>query len=300
MTDNNEIWIEELGYIPKELLLDRLGVEKIILNDDYNFDTFVAGESNKAALSAAKYAAEFPGGSNNPLMIYGMPGLGKTHLLNAVALYIEEHDPNLEVLFISGDDLSIKLYDEIRYGTVISFLRKLELCDVLIVDDIQYFMGGRDALQETFFEIIEDLYKMHKQIIISATDAAVELMRLDIRLKMRLPTCVIAEIDLPEFEIKKAGLLDFANMHGLEMTREMNEIIDYIANMPDECVVGVKTALSKLLRYTRLDGVPVTLDYARFLFEPRSFDDWDIYDNVDTVDTVEAIREDERPFNPWR
>lgn len=296
MTDNNEIWIEGLGYIPKGLLLDRPGIEKIRLNEDYNFDTFVAGESNKDALSAAKYAAEFPGGSYNPLLIYGESGLGKTHLLHAIALYITEHDPDLKVLYISGEEFSVKLHDEIRYGTIDSFLMIIQLYDVLIVDDIQHFMG-MDAAQETFLDIVEDLVKENKQVIITGTNVPIELMGLDIRLKERFPTCVTSEIHLPEFEIIKTGLITYANKRGLEMTHDMNDVIDYIANLPDNCVVGAQVALIRLLTYAHLDGKPVTLDYARSLFEPILLEELEIDDNVDTV---ESIREDVLSDNPWR
>ena len=185
-------------YIQNELPFFGFDIRRPELNMDHSFDTFVTGESNRDAFSAVKTAVEFPGGSCNPLLIYGNYGLGKTHLLQAAALYITEHEPDSKVLYVSGGELADRIIIDTDRGAINSLLMKAQWYDVLIVDDIQYMLG-MDAVQETFLDIIEVLYTKQKQIIIAGNYIAIESMGIDSKLKKRFAACVTAEIKSPDY-----------------------------------------------------------------------------------------------------
>lgn len=239
------------------------------LNNDYRFDTFVGGESNKDAFSAAQIAAGFPGASYNPLLIYGDSGLGKTHLLHAAASHIEEHDPDLEVLYMSAEAFADRLAEFAELGTLHLFKERMQRCDVLIIDDIQY-MKYQDTVQEAFIDIIGDMYEKQKQIIIGGNYVATEIMGLDIRLKKRFAACVTTEISQPEFEIKKAVLMNLANKQDVEMTEDIKKVIDYIADISAPNLFEVQGAFKRVLAYAQLSEEPITLSNARHILEPIS------------------------------
>ena len=252
------------------------------LNNDNRFDTFVVGESNQAAFDAAEITGEFPLASFNPLLIYGDSGLGKTHLLQAVALYITEHESDLKVLYTSAKTLTDRLYESIERGTIQLLRLGIKKYDVLIVDDIEY-MQWQDIVLEEFLYIVGMMYKNQKHVMIAGNSAAVKFMGLDIRLKKRFVACAAVEIKQPEYEVKKHILIDFANKQGVEMNQDIEEVIDYIAHRADN-IFEIQGDFKRMLKYSSFSGEPINLYNARRILEPMEFEDTETDDAIETDD----------------
>lgn len=290
----------EGAYLQNAGSLAGCDIEAFRPDNEFSFDRFVVEKSNVDAFSAVKFAGVFPSGSNDPLMIYGESGLGKTHLLQAAAQYISEHYPDMEVLYISAEALTDGIMEVVKRGTIQLLKWRIQKCDALIVDDIQYMLGC-DTVQEVFLDIVGDLCESQKQVIIAGNYYAIELMGFDIRLKKRFPECVTAEIGPPEYEIIKPFLLDLASKRGLDMTQDMYEVIDYIAHKPCVSLYDARGELYKILQYAPFFDEPITLSLARRILEPI-WDNWD--EEVEIGDTPGgdlAEEADKNAFshNPW-
>ena len=156
----------------------------IEFNPQFTFDNFIVGNSNKFANAAAVAVAEKPADSYNPLFIYGPSGVGKTHLLYAIANEIHKHHPDYNIVYIKGDQFTNELINSLREGKNNEFRLKYRGADLFLVDDIQ-FIAGKDSTQEEFFHTFNNLYESHKQIVLTSDRPPNEMVRLEDRLRTR-------------------------------------------------------------------------------------------------------------------
>ena len=185
-------------------------------SDDYEFtfETFIVGPSNKFAHAAAMAVATKPAVLYNPLFIYGNSGLGKTHLLYAICNEIEKNNPNINIVYIKGDEFTNELIEAIRRGTTAEFRQKYRKSDVLLVDDIQ-FIAGKESTQEEFFHTFNELHQVGKQIVLTSDRPPKDIATLEERLLTRFEWGLTADIQPPDFETRiaiikrKAELLEF-------------------------------------------------------------------------------------------
>jgi len=215
---------------------------------EYTFDKFIVGSSNKFAHAAAQAVANQPGQSYNPLLIHGESGLGKTHLLYAIANTIKSANPDANIVYIKSEDFTNELIDAIKGNTNSKFREKYRQADVLLIDDIQ-FIAGKDSTQEEFFHTFNALYETKKQMVFTADRRPSDMAMLEDRLKTRFQWGLLADIEPPDFETRMAIVELKANLIGLSLTTEQKELI---ANNVTANVRQLEGAVHKLLAYRDL------------------------------------------------
>ena len=195
-------------------------------DDEYSFETFVVGPSNKFAHAASQAVANKPAGMYNPLFIYGGSGLGKTHLLCAICREIQKNNPRARILYIKGETMTNELIDAIRDGTTSEFHAKYRQVDVLLVDDIQ-FISGKTSTQMEFFHTFEALHSNGKQIVLTSDRPPREIATLEERLRSRFEMGLLADIQPPDLETRIAIIRRKA--HALDLPLQ-DDVTEYIAN----------------------------------------------------------------------
>lgn len=238
-------------------------IERANLNPRYTFDTFVVGSNNKFAHSASLAVAESPGDVYNPLFLYGGVGLGKTHLMHSIAHYVLEQNPNKKVLYVTSEAFTNELIDSIRTGTntdleMTKFREKYRNIDVLLIDDVQFIIG-KERTQEEFFHTFNDLHGAKKQIIISSDKPPKDLETLEARLRSRFEWGLIADISSPDYETRMAILRKKEETEGYKVD---DAVIEYIATNVKSNIRELEGALNKLIAYSNLEKVEITLDIA--------------------------------------
>jgi len=224
------------------------------LNPSYTFDSFVIGDSNRFAQTAAVAVAEQPGKVYNPLFIHGKSGLGKTHLMHAIGNYIVE-TTNKRVLYVTSDKfitdfIGINRKDTENYDVIEHFKEKYRNIDVLIIDDIQ-FLGGADKTQQEFFHTFNTLYDSNKQIIISSDRSPDDLKLLEERLRTRFRWGLTANIFPPDFDLRCKILKD--KMSGLEGAKLIkDDVIEYIANNCESDVRYLEGSIRRLFAFAAM------------------------------------------------
>jgi len=228
------------------------------LNAKYTFENFVVGKSNQFAQAAALSVAKIPGKSYNPLFLYGGVGLGKTHLMQAIGHHVLEHNPNLQVTYVSGDTFTFHVVTSIRENRFSAFRARYRAVDVWLVDDIQ-LIAAKERTEAEFFQAFNALYEMDKQIIISSDRPAKELRILDARLKSRFESGLMADLKSPDFETRIAILQKKAQQ---EQVSVPEEVVRYIAKVCDSNIRILEGALTKIIAASSLTGVEITLALA--------------------------------------
>ena len=217
---------------------------------DYTFDTFIVGPSNKFAHAASIAVATKPATLYNPLFIYGNSGLGKTHLLYAICNEISFRHPQMNILYIKGDEFTNEMIEAIRHGTTQEFRQRYRKADILLVDDIQ-FIAGKESTQEEFFHTFNSLYESKRQIVLTSDRPAKDIATLEERLLTRFEWGLTADIQPPDFETRLAIIRRKAEL--LDITIPEN-VCEYIANRLKNNIRQLEGAVKKMKAYHLLNG----------------------------------------------
>ena len=217
---------------------------------EFTFDTFVVGPSNKLAYAASQAVAEHPAQNYNPLLIYGDSGLGKTHLLYAIANVIRRNDQNAKIVYIKGDDFINEFIELIRAGRGSEFRAKYREADLLLVDDVQ-FVAGKEQVQNEFFHTFNNLYESGKQIVLTSDRPPSEMTLLDDRLRTRFEWGLLADVTPPDLETRLAIVKNKAAALGMDLP---DKIASYIAENVTSIVRQLEGTVNKILAYKDLLG----------------------------------------------
>jgi len=228
------------------------------LNPKYTFDTFVVGNGNRFAHAGALAVAESPAKAYNPFFIYGGVGLGKTHLMHAVAHFILSQNPNQKVLYVSSEKFTNELINAIKDDKNEEFRAKYRNIDVLLIDDIQ-FIAGKDRTQEEFFHTFNALYDANKQIILSSDKPPKDINTLEERLRSRFEWGLIADIQAPDLETRIAILRKKAQLENLNVS---NEVMFFIADKIASNIRELEGALNRVIAFATLHDSEITIDLA--------------------------------------
>ena len=224
-------------------------------NPQFSFENFVVGPSNRFAHGAAVAVANHPGDVYNPLFIYGPPGVGKTHLLYAIANGIRQKNPEANVVYIKGDQFTNELIDAIKSGKNIEFRSKYREADLFLVDDIQ-FIAGKEATQEEFFHTFNKLYEEHKQIVLTSDRKPDDMLTLEERLRSRFLWGLTADINPPDYETRMAIIRNKADRLGLNLP---HDVCNYIAINVTNNVRQIEGTVKKIMAYRDLNDMPLDL-----------------------------------------
>jgi chromosomal replication initiator protein DnaA len=231
------------------------------LSERYTFDFFVIGKSNELAAAAAHAVAQSPGRVYNPLFLYGSTGVGKTHLMQAVAHETLERNPSTRVTYVGTEQFMNELIASMRDRTGHAFRQRYRETDLLLIDDV-HFLKGKEATQEEFFHTFNALYEAGRQIVLTSDRPPSEIVGLEARLLSRFQWGMVADIDLPDFEHRVAILKQKAQQDHLEMTIP-EEVIRFIAENIRSNVRELEGSIIKLLAYASLRHEEITTEVAR-------------------------------------
>ena len=228
-------------------------------NERYLFESFVVGGSNQFAYAAARAVAESPSRSYNPLFLYGGVGLGKTHLLHAIAHHVQQRHPHLKVMYLAAEQFVNELISSLRFNRMPAFRERYRSIDVWLVDDIQ-FLANKERTQEEFFHTFNQLYTNQKQIILSSDKSPRDIPTLEERLRSRFEWGLIADIQAPDLETKVAILRRKADA---EQVMLPDEVALFIARQVKSNIRELEGMLNRVLAFSSLTGKPLSLDLAK-------------------------------------
>lgn len=244
---------------------DNALLRSVPLRKEFTFDSFVVGSSNKFVYAACKSVAEHPGEGLNPLFIYGESGLGKTHLLQAIATFISLHDPKKNVLYTTCDNFLNGFIDSMLAGKMTQrdkssrFRAYYRNVDVLIIDDIQ-FLAKKPGVQEEFFHTFNELYAQNKQIVLTSDRPPKEIATLEERLRTRFEGGLIADIQPPDPETKMAILKRKALDRKCPIS---DDVLEFLANDSGHDVRTLEGRLTKVIFASKLHEEPISLSLAQ-------------------------------------
>ena len=230
-------------------------VSSMDFNPQFTFDNFVVGPSNRFAHSAAIAVSKTPGQVYNPLFLYGPPGVGKTHLLYAIANGIRKENPDANIVYIKGDQFTNELIAAIQNGKNIEFRSKYREADLFLIDDVQ-FIAGKESTQEEFFHTFNKLYEEHKQIVMTSDRKPSDMLTLEDRLRTRFEWGLLADVQPPDYETRMAILKNKAKTLGVDLS---DDVCNYIAINITNNVRQIEGVVKKLMAYRDLDNMPLDL-----------------------------------------
>jgi chromosomal replication initiator protein len=234
--------------------------QRPLLNAKYTLDNFVIGKSNELAASAALAVAEAPGRDFNPLFIYGATGIGKTHLMQAVAHAILARNPGMRAAYLGAEQFTNEYVMSIQGRTTHDFRRRFRELDLLLIDDV-HFLKGKEATQEEFFHTFNALYEGGRQIILTSDRPPSEIPGIEARLVTRFQWGMVADIEFPDFEHRIAILRSKSQQDHLQHTIP-DDVLHLIAEHVRSSVRELEGCIIKLIAFASLRQQPVTVDLA--------------------------------------
>ncbi|MBU0613865.1 chromosomal replication initiator protein DnaA, partial [Patescibacteria group bacterium] len=246
---------EEFGFTTQEEQSEAPS-GKTTINQIYNFSTFVVGKQNELAHAASQAVAAQPGGTYNPLFIYGGVGLGKTHLLHAVGNTIKQHNPKSRILYATCEQFTNDFIHAVRSGKAKEFKDRYRNVDLLLIDDIQ-FITGKEGTQEEFFHTFNALHQENKQIVITSDRPPKAIAALEKRLLSRLEWGMLVDVGAPDLETRIAILQIKCQKRGVELSRE---ILHFIAGNISSNVRELEGALNKIIAFHQFKNTDPTLE----------------------------------------
>jgi chromosomal replication initiator protein len=251
------------GRLPDPLPVPLVGVprsEAVGINPKYTFDSFVIGSSNRFAHAAALAVAEAPAQAYNPLFIYGHTGLGKTHLLHAVANFVTDHGGGLTVRYVTSETFMNDFINSLRDKRIEGFKQRYRTYDVLLIDDVQFF-EHKERIQEEFFHTFNSLYEAGRQIIMSSDRPPREISTLEERLRSRFEWGLITDIQPPDLETRIAILRKKVKSDQIEIRD--TELLTFIASRVSTNIRELEGALTRVVAFSSLTGRPLSVDLAQ-------------------------------------
>jgi chromosomal replication initiator protein len=252
------------------------------LNPFFTFENFVVGNSNQFAYAAALAVAQKPGKNYNPLFIYGSTGLGKTHLMHAIGNYLTRKKNTKKIIYISSEKFVNDLINSIKEKKIEEFRSKYRKSDLILIDDIQ-FLVGKERTQEELFHTFNDLYLSNKQIVITSDRPPKDLEGIEDRLKSRFQGGLIADVQLPDFETRKAIVKKKLEKYDIELEEG---VIDYLAKNFRDNVRELEGALLKIIAFSDIENIKkVSVDKAKEILK----DLVNIEQQIKVEDILEAV-----------
>jgi chromosomal replication initiator protein len=272
-----ELRISEPGLLPEPLLDgDDIGRREVVapvvarvqpsrpesggFNSKYTFDSFVIGSSNRFAHAAALAVAEAPAQAYNPLFIYGSTGLGKTHLLQAVAQYVSEHTSELSVRYITSETFMNDFINSLRDKRIEGFKQRYRTYDVLLIDDVQFF-EHKERIQEEFFHTFNSLYEAGSQIVMSSDRPPRDIATLEARLRSRFEWGLITDIQPPDLETRIAILRKKVKTDGIHVPDP--QVLTFIASRVSTNIRELEGALTRVVAFSSLTGRAMSVELAQ-------------------------------------
>lgn len=296
---------EPTAPIPTEEELEKKNAELEqsykFANYDYTFDTFIEGPSNSFALACSKSVAKNCGESDvsgyNPLFIYGPSGMGKTHLITAIANEVRITRPEYNIVYITSETFGNDLIAAIQKNQISDFHEKYRNADMLLIDDIQFF-AGKERMQEEFFHTFYKLHQEGKQIVITSDKPPKELITLEARLRTRFEGGLIADISAPDFETRLAIITRKSELLELKMPAEVSE---FMANRLKSNIRQLEGAVLRLKALNHFAGSPITISMAQSVIRDVLTDEQPIPITVEKiineVSTVYGVSPDDLRSN---
>jgi len=269
---------------PRVQISDDIDVPGAPLDPRFTFDKFVVGKPNELAHAAARRVAEGGEVTFNPLFLYGGVGLGKTHLMHAIAHELQAQSPELRVVYLSAEQFMYRFIQALRDKQMMDFKQIFRSVDILMVDDVQ-FIAGKDSTQEEFFHTFNALVDQNKQIIISADRAPGEIKHLEERIKSRLQSGLVVDLHPTDYELR-LGILQQKSEQQLERHRDVtlaNGVLEFLAHRISTNVRVLEGALMRLFAFASLVGKEITLDLTQDCLA-------DILREADRKVTIEEIQ----------
>jgi chromosomal replication initiator protein len=230
------------------------------MNSKYTFDLFVIGSSNRFAHAAALAVAEAPAQAYNPLFIYGSTGLGKTHLLQAIAQYVMEHSGDLSVRYVTSETFMNDFINSLRDKRIEGFKQRYRNYDVLLIDDVQFF-EHKERIQEEFFHTFNSLYEAGSQIVISSDRPPREIATLEARLRSRFEWGLITDIQPPDLETRIAILRKKVKTDGIHIPD--SQVLSFIAGHISANIRELEGALTRVVAFSSLTGRAMSAELAQ-------------------------------------
>ena len=235
-----------------------------VLDPRYTFDSFVVGKSNELAYAAARRAAESEQVLFNPLFLHGGVGLGKTHLMHAIASGVTRLHPRRKVMYMSAEKFMYQFISAIRSKTTVEFKRQFRTVELLMIDDVQ-FIANKESTQEEFFHTFNALIDNRRQVIISADRSPTDLAGIEERIRSRLGWGLVADIHPTDYELR-LGILQ-TKSENFENVQIPKDVLEFLASKITSNVRELEGALNRVVAYTELTGRLVTIDMTRSVLQ---------------------------------
>ena len=244
------------GDAPSSVPEDSRGEKRLTYNPDFTFENFIVGTSNRFAHAAAMNVSDNLGTRINPLFIWGPSGLGKTHLMYAIANRALQRDPGMNVIYVKGEEFTNRLVEAISRSRTKQFRQKYRSVDMLLIDDIQ-FIAGKEATQTEFFHTFDALYEDKKQIILTSDRPPKELTSLEDRIRSRFEAGLLADIQPPDYELRLAILRNKISQNKIDVP---GDVVDFLAQNLQENIRQLDGVIKKLAMANLLSGQLITME----------------------------------------